>query len=399
MYKGQGNNGKNKTAEKEKMKTILFIVTVLFWFAQYAYTPYVNPQLINMGVTAAFMGFVSGIYGLTQFALRIPVGIFSDKWQKKFFICAGCFFAGLASVCMLIFHNPAGFLVGRALGGVAASSWVACTVLYSGYNKPEHATRAITTINLASQLGRLFSFLAAAIVANYFGAEATFLLSAAVGFIGFALSLFIKEVKAEKKPLTFKELIAVGSEKNLIVTSVLATLVQIIAFATYASFTANHGVYIGATAAQLGTMQVIFLIPGIMAGFLLTKYILKRISAKPLVVFGFLLTAVYCILLPFTQNIFQLYMVQIIGGVSNTLTITLLMGLCVQKIITEKRSAAMGFFQAIYGIGMTIGPVAMGFITDNAGLQAGFLFMAGVAVLSMFGAGLFLRVHEGTVTT
>jgi hypothetical protein len=51
-------------------RNILFATTIAFWFAQYAHTPFVNPQLITMGVTASVMGFIGGAYGFTQFVLR-----------------------------------------------------------------------------------------------------------------------------------------------------------------------------------------------------------------------------------------------------------------------------------------------------------------------------------------
>ena len=376
---------------------ILFFVTVVFWFAQYAYTPFVNPQLITMGVTASVMGFIGGAYGFTQFIFRIPVGIAADKWQKKFFICAGCLSAGLAALCMLVFQNPVGFLVGRALGGVAASSWVPFTVLYSSYYKPEHATRAIATINLASQLGRFFSFLVAALVASWFGAQAAFLISTIGGFSGFFMSLLVREKTGDedspagKKPVAFRELLAVGKERTVLVTSMLATFVQIIAFSTHAGFTANHAVYIGASLAQLGYVQLALLLPSILLGFALSKYILQRVDAKPLVVLGFAATVLYCLIVPFTSTILQLYAVQVIGGVGSTLTFSLLMGLCVQNIAAEKRGAAMGFFQSIYGIGMTTGPIIMGFITDYAGLRYGFFFMGGVAGVSTLVSAIFLH--------
>jgi MFS family permease len=375
---------------------ILFTVTVAFWFAQYAYTPFVNPQLMTMGVTASVMGFIGGAYGFTQFVLRIPVGISSDKWRKKFFVCAGCLCAGLAALCMLVFHNPAGFLAGRALAGVASSSWVTCSVLYLSYYKSEQATRAVTMINLANQAGRMFSFLAAGLFAARFGPESAFMLSAAGGFAGFVISLFVREDKtpADRKPSTVRELLAVGGERNLLITSVMTVSVQVIAFATYSTFTANHAVAIGASASQLGFMQVAFLLPGIALSFLLSKYILQYIHAKHLVTLGFFVTVLYCISVPFTASIPMLYLAQMLAGIGNTLTFSLLMGLCVQNIPAEKRGAAMGFFQSIYGIGMTVGPLIMGLLTDRMGLRYGFFIMAGIAALSALSAALFLQKPE-----
>jgi len=372
---------------------ILFVVTMLFWFSQYAYTSYVNPELERMGVAASFMGFVSGAYGFTQLVLRIPVGITADKWQKKFFICAGCLCAGLASLCMLVFYNPAAFLAGRALGGVAASAWVPYTVLYSSYFKPEHAIKSITMLNAANQIGRMLSFLMAGIFVAHFGPKFAFLLSAIVGFLGFGLGLFVYEDKSARKrtPLSFRQLIAVAGDRNLLVTTILAVFVQIIAFATYFSFTANHAYSIGATPAQLSYMNVVLFIPSIILSFLLSKYILHRIPPGRLIFIGFALAAFYCGVLPFVSTIPALYAMQAVAGGANTLTLSILMGLCVRDIPPENRGAAMGFFQAIYGFGMTIGPIIMGFMTDLHSLRAGFFFMAAVAFSSAIATIILIR--------
>jgi len=370
---------------------ILFAAVAAFWFAQYAYTPYVNPELMVMGASASVTGFVGGAYGFTQFLLRVPTGIGADKWQKKFFICAGSLFSGLAALCMLVFYSPAGFLAGRALAGAASSAWVPYTVLYASYYKPEHSTQAITMINLAHRFGRIVAYLMAGIIAASFGPRSAFVLSAAGGFLAFAVTLFVREDKsAGRKPLKFRELIAVAGDRNLLVTTLLATIAQFIFFATYITFTANHAVHIGATSAQLGYMNVAMLAPAIILNFCLSKYILQRIDAKWLVAAGFFITALYCAILPFTSTIPQLYFMQSFVGAGNTLTLSLLMGLCVRTVAVEKRGAAMGFFQSIYGIGMMAGPLVMGFLTDFSGLRMGFFFMAGMTFASLLATVAFL---------
>jgi len=374
-------------------RTILFATAAIFWFAQYAYTPFVNPQLIIMGAAASLMGIIGGAYGFTQFVLRIPVGIISDKWQKKFFVCTGCLCAGLAGLTMFLFHSPAGFLLGRALGGVAASSWVPMSVLYVSYFKAEQAARPITVINMANQIGRLLAFILGAAVAAAITPQAAFLVSAIGGFAGFALSLFITEPKqpASQAHTTLRDFIAVAKERNLLTTSMLGIFAQLLAFATSVTFTPNHAVVIGATPAQLGGIQVALLVPSIAMSFLLSKFILRRVDAKPLVVIGFALTGLYCALVPFTATITQLYLVQALGGLGTTLTFSLLMGLCVERVAPEIRGAAMGFFQSVYGIGMTIGPLIMGLLVGTRNLRFGFLFMAGIAACATLAAALCLR--------
>lgn len=372
---------------------ILFATSTIFWFAQYAHAPFINPQLIAMGAAASLMGIIGGAYGFTQFVLRIPVGIISDKWQKKLFVCAGCLCACLAGLTMFLFHSPTGFLLGRALGGVAASSWVPMSVLYVSYFNAEQAARSITVINMANQIGRLLAFVLGAMVAAIITPQSAFLVSAIGGFAGFSLSLFVTEPKqaTPQAHATLRDFITVAKERNLLICSALAVLVQFITFATSVTFTPNHAVFIGASPVQLGGIQVALLAPSIVLSFLLSKFILRRMDAKPLVVIGFFLTALYCALLPFTTTMAQLYLVQALGGLGSTLTFSLLMGLCVERVLPEKRGAAMGFFQSAYGIGMTAGPLIMGLLIQTRSLRFGFHVMAGIAVCVMFTAALCLR--------
>ena len=352
-----------------------------------------------MGAAASVMGVIGGAYGFTQMLLRIPVGVGSDKWQKKYFIMLGCFFAILAALVMVLFQNPIGFLLGRALGGVAAASWVPFTVLYASYFKSENTTKAITMINMANQLGRFVSFLLAAWLASQFGAIAAFKLALVVGVLGFLHSLFIKEERREAagRNVRVKELLAIGKDKHVLICSILAVLVQVIAFATTNTFTLNHAVHIGATQAQLSFTQLATLSSSIVLSFLLGKFILKHIDAKYLVVFGFIITAVYCFIVPFTVSLHQLYLAQMLGGVGNTLTFSLLMGLCVQNIDSNKRGAAMGFFQSIYGLGMTVGPVVMGGIIDVFSMTHGFMLMGGVSLAAVVVSGVYF-VLKGKVS-
>ena len=57
----------------------------------------------------------------------------------------------------------------------------------------------------------------------------------------------------------------------------------------------------------------------------------------------------------------------------------------------NKRSTAMGFFQAIYGLGMFLGPLVMGVIGDFISLNQGFVFLGIVGVLTGFLSYLFIK--------
>lgn len=50
----------------------------------------------------------------------------------------------------------------------------------------------------------------------------------------------------------------------------------------------------------------------------------------------------------------------------------------------------MGFYQAVYSIGMFLGPVLVGAVGDGAGLTVGYLLMSGFGVLGTVLSTLFL---------
>ena len=372
---------------------LLFFITLLFWFSLYAYTSYVSPELERMGATARFVGMVGSIYGFVQLLLRIPVGIISDKWQKKFFICLGGFCSGLSALCMLIFYHPVAFFIGRGLAGIAASCWVTFTVLYSSYFRPEDSAKSITMLSMANSIGQLLSFVLAGVFVAMFGIRSVFVVSAVGGFTAFTLGLFIREADkvSGKAPVRLKDLFAVAADRHLLSSSILAAVVQTIVWATAMLFASVHAKSIGATPVQLSYMSIYLVVPAIVLNFLISKVLLQRIQAKWLVFMGFVCFVIYCFSLPHTTSVAQVYALQMFVGAGNALTISLLMGGCVRDIAPDRRSAAMGFYQAVYGIGMTVGPMVMGFLTDMWGRGVGFTVMGTLALCGACACVVLLR--------
>ena len=116
----------------------------------------------------------------------------------------------------------------------------------------------------------------------------------------------------------------------------------------------------------------------------MTGRLLRRFSGRALVCLGFLLSAAYCALVPLAGSLAQLFALQILAGSGSTLTFGVLIGQSVRDIPQRLRGVGMGFYQAVYGIGMTLGPILMGLVIDWRGLNQAFMLMAIVALLSTF---------------
>lgn len=379
-------------ASRRQTANALFAVAFFFWFSQYAYASYINPVLLESGASATFMGLVGGMYGFVQLALRIPVGIAADRYNKqKFFVVAGCVLSVIAALGMTISTEPMSVLIFRSIGGVACCSWVCHTVLYSRYFTSSESSGRITQLNTGSYFGRLGSFVAVALFVTRFGMHVAFVIGAVGAIISLALCVKVENVGTDAPSVSLASYLSVMKEKNLLICSGIAILVQFVAFATEYSFATNVQVALGATAQQVSYFSIALLVPSIIANYVVGRMILAKKSPKMILCFGMALMTAYCLLTPRVTQLWQFYPVQALAGIGNSCTIAVLLGQCVRKVPTSSRSTAMGFFQAAYAIGLSAGPTVMGIAIDAFDYRLSFDLMAAVAVITIVLAVRFLE--------
>ncbi|MGI6576952.1 MAG: MFS transporter [Eubacteriales bacterium] len=379
---------------KEKIRrTIFLITTALFWFSLYAYIPMFPGYVESSGVSHSMVGLIIGSYGFSQMIIRIPLGIASDRLNKrKFFIILGIFCCFLSGLGLWLFDSAYSMLVFRSLAGVAVSSWVAFSVLFSSYYRSEEATKATGYLLSANNFGQVIAMFAGGSMAQALGVKSAFLLAAAVAVLALVSGMFISENKAiEKKPLSFAELISVGKSGNLVVVSCLAILLQFVTFSTVYGFTPIVAESLGASSVELGLLSAMSILPGIPAGALSGSFFSRKFGDRRTLFAGFIVSALSSLVIPFINSVPVLIMTQTIGGFGRGVTFPLLMGLSIKNVEENKRGSAMGFFQAIYGLGMFTGPIVVGFISDIASLNIGFYFTAFISIVAAFTVKFFVK--------
>lgn len=66
---------------------------------------------------------------------------------------------------------------------------------------------------------------------------------------------------------------------------------------------------------------------------------------------------------------------------------------------TGKRATAMGFYQAIYGLGMFLGPLAMGGMGDLLTLNEGFIILGLLGCVTSILAFFMIKIVKTNYTT
>ena len=367
---------------------ILGIVTVLHWFSLYTYVPYFTPYMKTLGAAATLVGMAAGAYGMTQMILRIPIGMAADKMgRQKIFVTFGVAISAVASLGMRLFPNPVMLLICRGLSGVSAATWVCFPILYSSYFSGEESTKAIGNINAMNNFGRLAASFLGGMIAQAFGMKSSFTLSFVSALLAVVLSLFVTDIELERKPLALRELVTVAKNKSLLLGCTLACCLQFIMFATAFAFTSNVAADLGAGELALSYVTTLFTLTNFLMSLLVGRVFVKKFGERNVLVAAFGMIIIYCILVPLVPSVWMICALQLWGGCSNGLLATLLMSVSVRSVEPEKKSTAMGAYQAIYGIGMTVGTRVMGSLVEASGYRAGFAVMAAVAAAALVLAG------------
>jgi len=377
--------------QKKNIKLFVF-VTAFYWFSMYAYIPTFSPYLESLGASHKMIGLILGSYGFSQMLIRIPLGIYSDRInKKKIFVNLGILLSLISTVGMWSAETPALILFFRSLAGASAATWVSFTVLFSSYFKKDDTAHAIGIINASNKSGQVAGMLLGGIIAQQLGQQYPFLLAAAGAVIGFALSLKIDENKdIDHETITLKEILKVAANQSLLTVSFLAILMMMISHSTTFGFIPVAAKNLGATSFQLGFLTTLTTVPGILSSYLSGSYFSYKLGEKNTVTIGFLMLAFACLMVPLINELYILYFNQMLNGFAQGMIFPVLMGLSIKNVRANKRGTAMGFFQAIYGLGMFMGPILVGIISYYAGLKMGFWM---IGMVGLFGA-LLTRFYK-----
>lgn len=381
-----------KTTHINKKIVILFITTILFWFSLYAYVPILPLYARSLGASYKLLGLIIGIYGLSQILFRIPLGIISDRLNKrKIFILTGIILAGLGSFGMWHSDSPEILLVHRFITGIAAAVYVIITVLFSSYYDDTETSKAMGYVFAAASIGIVLGTFSCGIIATVYNQRTVFLIAALSAFAGIICSCGIVEKKFKREPIRIRDLITVVRNRNLLVASSLAIMSQFIAFSSLFGFTPIAARAIGATDYQIGFLLTISTLPFILAAPLSGTLLVKKIGERKLIAIGFIITAISNSLIPCIKTVPVLYISQLTAGFGQGLLLPLIFSLSIRHVESSKRATAMGFFQALYGIGIMLGPAITGLIADTIGLRYGFFFIGIIGVIGSLIALNFVR--------
>ena len=359
-------------SSRRLMIALYAIAVFLYWIALYLYMPTLPTYAQSKSDNLALAGVVLSMYGLCQAIIRLPLGITAD-WlgRRKPFIIVGFALAGLGAWIMGVAKGVDGLIIGRAITGLAAGTWVPLVGVFSSLFPPNEAVRATAMLTFVGSAGRVLATGVTGSLNELGGYSLAFFLAAGAAALAVLIVLPAREERRPPQRPSVASVRSLITRPDVLLPSLLAALSQ------YVNWTATFG-FMPILARQLGATDVVqsmlmsMHIGVVTLGNLLATPIVRRVGAQRLVYLGFVLLSAGIGGAALAPSLPLIFVSQFCIGLAQGISYPVLMGLSIQYVADAERTTAMGLHQAVYAIGMFGGPWLSSLLADAMGIRPTF---------------------------
>jgi predicted MFS family arabinose efflux permease len=385
----------------EHRRSIILCCAALFfyWSALYIFVPTLPVYARSLGASLSLVGIVVAFYGVPQFLFRIPIGVWFDSISRhKMLVAGGIIMTSIGALGLGLAPTPWWLCAARAITGIGAATWVTFAVYFTAYYPQQNVARAIGIANFIQQITVMVASAAGGVTAEVWGFKVTCFIAAVLGCLAVGAILMTREpVIPRHEGPPWGELPKVAASPMLLIVSFMAILLHFTTFSSTFSFISVFGAEIGASRTDLGILTMLS-VGGAGLTSLVAVYLAERRGYSFTLVLGALIGGLSLVVTPFIDRVFLLEIAQLGGGLGRGMVGTIAMTLAVESAASRQRATAMGFYQAVYALGMLSGPLLSGYLADSRGLAAVFYLSAAlclvIAVMALLPA---LRHHRASV--
>lgn len=381
-------------ASNRRLTIALYAVAVfLFWVSLYLYVPTLPTYAQSVSDNLTRVGVVLAMYGLWQGLIRLPLGIAAD-WlgQRKPFILVGFALAGLGAWTMGVAGDVNGLIVGRAITGLAAGTWVPLVAVFSSLFPPDQAVRASALLTFIGSVGRVLATGVTGSLNDLGGYPLAFFLAAGAAAVAVLVLLPARERRHPPKRPSMDGVGRVITRRDVLLPAVLSAVNM------YANYAITYG-FMPILAGQLGATDVsksllTSLHIGVSTlGNLSAVAVVNRFGARRMVYASFILMALGIGGAGLAASLPWLFVAQFGIGLASGVVYPVLMGMSIRYVSDAERTTAMGLHQAVYATGMFGGPWLSGMLADALGIRPMF------GLTAFFCLALGLLITRGLVAT
>ncbi len=377
-----------------KPHNYVILGSLFWWFSLYIYVPVLPIYSKDLGSSLQFIGIIVGSYALGQILFRIPIGYLSDRLKsRKLFSVLSGIVSFLGSLYLFISNSPNDVLIGRTITGVAAAGWVAISVYYSSFFPRNERFKSSTIILSSNMLSVFLGTFLSGYISDLISIKTCFLLSMVAAILSSILFLFSKE-----KPFDAKSQFSTIQFINLLRNKLLICLCLIGIFIQFITFSINFSYFpiylneLSFSDSIVGNLVAFYTLASFI-GTISSPRLIKRFGLWKIFIYSAILIGLTTLITPLFENLFLLIFLRLIGGIGGGIIFSSCMSSIVRGFQENYQASAMGIFQAVYAIGMFLGPILSGVIGSNINLESVFIFSSFVT-LPIILISFFIKKEE-----
>ena len=377
-----------------KPHNYVILGSLFWWFSLYIYVPVLPIYSKDLGSSLQFIGIIVGSYALGQILFRIPIGYLSDRLKsRKLFSVLSGIVSFLGSAYLFISNNPNEVLIGRTITGVAAAGWVAISVYYSSFFPRNERFKSSTIILSSNMLSVFLGTFLSGYISDLISIKTCFLLSMVSAILSSILFLISKEkpfdTKSEFSTIQFINLLR---NKLLICLCLIGIFIQFITFSINFSYFPIYLNKLSFSDSIVGNLVAFYTLASFI-GTISSPRLIKKFGLWRIFIYSAILIGLTTLITPLFENLFLLIFLRLIGGVGGGIIFSSCMSSIVRGFQENYQASAMGIFQAVYAIGMFLGPILSGVIGSYINLESVFIFSSSVT-LPIILISFFIKKEE-----
>ncbi|MFQ5884090.1 MAG: MFS transporter [Thermoplasmata archaeon] len=339
--------------------------------------------VFNLGASFFIIGIMEGVAEAVASVLKVFSGYWSDKaGKRKPFISSGYgqsaftkLFFGLSTIWQHGFFLRIVERVGKGLRQPPRDALIAES------SPPERKGKAFGFQKAMDTGGAIMGPLLAIILVSVFASayQPIFLVATIPAFVGFTITLFLKEKKKEK---VLKEPLKVGLKQLPIRMRVFVAIATIFALGNFSVFfvmlrTVDLGQTVTMALVFYLIMNITYAFSAIPAGSLS-----DRIGRVPTIVTGYLLFAVVCFIFAFQTGPILIGIAFLVLGLSNGFAIAVQRAYVCDLAPEEIRATCLGTYHMSIGFAKLFSGIMVGFLWTFVGVQFAFIYGVILSVMA-----------------